>query len=99
MVLVGIQPTLKQLPPRCSRSMRAVFHPALAKAGQRRKVTGALAPMTIASYFCCVAIICSSLLDSGLLFQGPIQECLDSAGNFIRMSLQREMTGVKEMNL
>src|SRR5438552_10111143 len=36
---------------------------------------------------------------SGLLFQGPLQECLDLAGNFVRMSLQREMTGVEEMNL
>ena len=35
---------------------------------------------------------------SGLLL-GPLQERLDLAGNFVRMRLQREMTGVEEVNL
>src|SRR5262249_43596227 len=45
--------------------------------------------------FMCLAI--SAYLS--LLFQDPLQESLDLASNFVRMSLQREMTRVEEMDL
>ena len=54
MVFVGVQPSLIQVPPTCSRSMMATFHPARANAVE----SGPPAwpePITIASY--CIVVI------------------------------------------
>ena len=48
-VLVGMQPSLTQVPPRCSRSISAVFMPALARRTARNGPAWPL-PITIASY-------------------------------------------------
>src|SRR5260370_37741418 len=53
MVLVGVHPSLMQVPPTCTRSTMAVFHPALAKAVESGPPAWP-APMTMASY--CVVI-------------------------------------------
>src|SRR5437773_5487712 len=49
MVLVGVQPSLMQVPPTCSRSIMAVFHPAPASALESG-VPACPEPITIALY-------------------------------------------------
>src|SRR5260370_2271041 len=61
MVLVGVHPSLMQVPPTCTRSTMAVFHPALAKAVESGPPAWP-APMTMASY-CVVWVINTHLSD------------------------------------
>src|SRR5215831_11583146 len=55
MVLVGVQPSLMQVPPTCSRSTSAVFRPAPASA-ELNGVPAWPEPTTIASY-CSIPLI------------------------------------------
>src|SRR6266516_7602677 len=59
-VLVGVQPSLIQVPPTCTRSIRAVFHPARARVVESGPPAWP-APITIASY-CVVGVIFFHLL-------------------------------------
>src|SRR5579883_2960738 len=56
MVLVGVQPTLMQVPPTCSCSIKAVLRPARARAVESGP-PACPAPMTTASYSCAGAIV------------------------------------------
>src|SRR6266849_2985042 len=55
-VLVGVQPTLIQVPPTWPRSISATFRPAFAKA-MGRSLPPRLLPITIASWFVACAIL------------------------------------------
>src|SRR5260370_42480103 len=83
MVLVGVQPSLTQVPATCSRSIMAVFHPARASALESG-VPACPEPITIASYcvgwvisvylFFCSNIVCYCLQISFHLKNGWLGE-------------------------
>src|ERR1019366_3393340 len=61
MVLVGVHPSLTQVPPTCSRSMRAVRMPASARAVESG-VPACPEPITMASNCCGVVIGASKIM-------------------------------------
>src|SRR6187402_2287685 len=93
-VLVGMQPSLTQVPPRCSRSISAVFRPALAS----RTASGGPAwpaPITIASYEVVMGspearagacFASSSLPDGGSLRPTPRRRCRRQCRRWARIA-------------
>src|SRR4051812_6905392 len=76
-VLVGMQPSLTQVPPRCSRSISTVFMPTCARRTARKGPAWPL-PMTMASWVLVMVVLpCGWTIGQCARRSGVLDDALD----------------------